>query len=163
MGVYFVIVLIHLLSLHPPVQGDDEGDVAGDGGGDCPEFWEPGHSVGLGCLLFYGAKHSWNQAEQFCRTQQNATLVEILTEDQLAFIEMYLDLFSDLLPFPNTWWTGARDVGGDWEWVTSRKPVAGFVWEDGHPGTGGDCMVLGIQGGQDMQCDRQYYTLCHRQ
>ena len=86
-----------------------------------------------------------------------------MTEDQLAYIEAYLDLFSEELPRPNTWWSGARDVGGDWEWVTSREPVAGFVWEDGHPGVGGDCMMLGIQGGQDIQCDRQYCTLCHKQ
>merc|ERR1719369_362719 len=145
---YFVIVLLLILSQHFPVQGDGGGDGGGDDGGDCPEFWEPAHSVGLGCLLFYNgiAKHTWDQALQFCRTQENATLVEIMTEDQLAFIEMYMDLFSDLLPYPNTWWTGARDLGGDWEWVTSREPVAGFVWQDGHPGAGGECMVLGIQG-----------------
>ena len=164
--VYFIIVLLPLLPQLLPVLGDGgaDGDGGCDIGGCCPEFWEPAHSVGLGCLFFYGrAKFSWDQAQQFCRTQENATLVEIMTEDQVAFLEIYLELFSDELPYLNTWWTGATDVGGDWEWVTSKKPVPGFVWEDGHPGAGGDCMVLGIQGGLDIQCEAQYYPLCQKQ
>ena len=125
----------------------------------------PGESVGLGCLLFYGnAKFTWDEAQQFCCSQHNSTLIEILTEDQLSFIELYLELFYEVLPFLNTWWTGgvARGSEADWVYVSSSQPVPDFVWGEGHPSTRGDCMVLDKQNhrGQDISCNNQYYALC---
>ena len=80
--------------------------------GNCPEFWEPADSVGLGCLLFrgYSGKITWTEAKNYCENVQNATLIEIQTEDQLAFIETYLFIFEDILPYPNAWWTGGTDL-----------------------------------------------------
>ena len=50
----------------------------------CPHNWVDATFVDLGCL-------PWEQANIYCH-EENATLIEILTEEQLDFVRM--ELFS---------------------------------------------------------------------
>ena len=61
----------------------------------CPETWIDGSVVGLGCLLFDSSLDlTWEEANNFCQFTNNATLLEILTEEQLVFTQLELTLLA---------------------------------------------------------------------
>ena len=70
----------------------------------CPEPWVDGSSVGLGCLLFNSSLAlTWDEANNFCQFTSNATLLEILTEEQLIFTQLELTRLADEEGGRN-WW-----------------------------------------------------------
>ena len=58
----------------------------------CPTGWRDAASVGLGCLLFNAdTGMDWNAASEFCKgSQEGASLIEILTSEQMDFMMMEL-------------------------------------------------------------------------
>merc|ERR1712226_1730243 len=55
----------------------------------CPEKWIDASFVDMGCLLFNSTTTmDWESANTYCQGAPNATLVEIATEMQLAFVQM---------------------------------------------------------------------------
>ena len=58
----------------------------------CPTGWRDAASVGLGCLLFNAdTGMDWNAASEFCKgSEEGASLVEILTSEQMDFMMMEL-------------------------------------------------------------------------
>ena len=110
----------------------------------CSPGWIQTFWVEMGFLLFYSKEsYGWDEANAYCQEIENATLVEILTEEQLDFISMELtSLGADV----NVWWSGALDTGreGNWIWISSLRPVEVFMWEDSQPN--------GCTGTNSQQC-----------
>merc|ERR1719450_2107389 len=101
----------------------------------CPPHWEQATWVDMGCLLFNSTTPlTWFDANTYCQTQENAALVEILTEEQHEFLQMQLSMLEDHEE-EKSWWTGGNDIGreGKWSWVTSQAPVGDFLWYSGYP------------------------------
>merc|ERR1711962_197066 len=114
----------------------------------CPSGWVDASFVDMGCLFFNSteAHESWDDTAASCQLgTQNATLVEILTENQMAFVLMQRDVIA-VHEEPRHWWTGASDVGinGKWFWTPSLSPVGDFLWHTGFPNsrTQDNCMIL---------------------
>merc|ERR1711971_306478 len=61
--------------------------------GNCPHGWMDGSFVGLGCMLFNSTKGmDWIDSSIYCRNAyRNASLVEILTVEQMEFLIMELE------------------------------------------------------------------------
>ena len=105
--------------------------------GSCPEGWIDASFVKMGCLYFDSTAplSSWDATSSMCQTATpNSTLVEITSEEQMAFIQMELDMLADH-ELPRHWWTAGTDVGinGKWVWATSLTPVEDYVWAIGRP------------------------------
>ena len=136
----------------------------------CPKFWVQATHVDLGCLLFNSSTtYTWPDANTYCQEQENATLVEILTEEQLELIQMELYVLENESG-AHQWWIGGTDMGneGDWFWIKSKEPVAEFIWHQGQPAQGfkGDCAALWSGGynyeGDDNSCTRLLYPICQQ-
>ena len=91
------------------------------GSAGCPEGWIDSRSADdMGCLLIDTTwTYSWIDANNFCNSL-NASLVEILTEDQHEFLIMELEVLADN-GHRHDWWTSATDAGmiGRWYWAQS--------------------------------------------
>ena len=125
--------------------------------------------VDMGCLSFNSteALASWDDSARMCQmATPNASLVEILTEDQMAFVQMEIDLL-EAHEAPRHWWTGATDVGinGKWFWAPSLSPVEDFVWVSPYPKDelSNNCMIINYSSnaGTNINCDyTDAYPLC---
>ena len=138
-------------------------------GGACPRGWVDASFVDMGCLYFNSteALASWDDSASMCQTATpNATLVEILTKDQMAFVQMEIDLL-EAHEAPRHWWTGATDVGinGKWFWAPSLSPVEQFVWVSPYPQDelSNNCLIINYSSnaGTNINCDyTAAYPLC---
>ena len=92
-------------------------------------------SVGPG-LSALQARHSWDQANNHCNLEENASLVEIFTPEQHEYIILELELLADSGK-KQDWWTSGTDVRrqGRWFWVQSLELVEEFVWGEDEPNT----------------------------
>ena len=122
----------------------------------------------MGCLYFNStAALVWDDTVTMCqKATPNATLVEILTENQMAFVQMEIEV---LKPHegPHHWWTGATDHGinGRWIWAPSLAPVEEFIWHTGYPKSElkANCMMIhsSYDAGYNVACDyTAAYPLC---
>ena len=135
----------------------------------CPISWVQADLVNLGCLLFNSTTaYTWEKAYGYCQSVENASLVEILTGEQLQFIQMELYVLEEQ-EGKNLWWTGATDLGreGHWIWMGSLTPVDEFVWRSGYPSGGvtENCLYLNSGGsyeGYDNPCSILYYPICQK-
>ena len=135
----------------------------------CPDHWIRATFVDMGCLYVNRtAQVSWEDANRICQTveNQNAFLVEILTEDQMDFLAMELSAITDV---PGSkYWTGGTDKGreGQWFWISSLKAVGDFVFYSGQPNNGvaQNCLILpwnfDYLGGSYSCADPYYYPIC---
>ena len=131
----------------------------------CPEHWVDATSTGLGCLLFNSTTdYTWEEANNYCQRDENASLVEILTTLQLDFIRR------ELYGRRGDWWTSGTDLAreGQWYWGPSRLSVADWVWssENNEPsgGTYWNCMMISTDGGygRSYACIAWYYPICQK-
>ena len=114
------------------------------------------HLEGLGCLLFGTEPGTFQDANTICHNN-SAHLVEILTESQMDYMVMELQLLDSFLG-PRFYLGGGTDWNreGQWYWAHSLIPIESFVWAKGqpnhrisenylgfHPLTGYDCHDLG--------------------
>ena len=59
----------------------------------CPRsrYWVQANLVDMGCLLLNSTTtYTWEQAYLYCLEEENASLVEIQTEEQVDFLKMEL-------------------------------------------------------------------------
>ena len=135
----------------------------------CPEHWIRATFVDMGCLYFNRtAEVTWDDANKICQNieNQNATLVEILTEDQMDFLAMELDAIGEAGNI--RYWTGGTDKGreGQWFWISSLKEMGDFVWASGHISSGTDWNCVGLHSslhylGDDYVCSSSsFYPIC---
>ena len=127
-------------------------------------FWN--HCVG--CLLFNStATYNWEEANNYCQFEANGSLIEIINEEQLAFVQMELWVLADH-EGDHYWWTSGTDLGreGRWYWASSLTPVGSFIWYTNEPGSPkSNCLYLeyawGWEGG-DVPCDYKsnIYPIC---
>ena len=115
--------------------------------GACPSGWVDASFVDMGCLYFNSTKAEiWDDSIISCQmATPNASLVEILTKDQMAFVQMEIELL-EAHEGKHFWWTGATDVGinGKWFWAPSLSPVEEFIWAPGYPKSElkNNCMMI---------------------
>merc|ERR1712211_25166 len=137
--------------------------------GACPSGWVDASFVDMGCLFFNSteALASWDDSATMCQmATPNATLVEILTENQMALVQMEIELL-EAHEGVHYWWTGATDVGinGKWFWAPSLSPVEEFMWAPGYPSSAhqNNCMMIhyNLDAGYNQHCDYpNAYPLC---
>ena len=134
---------------------------------ECPADWVDATSMDLGCLLFNSTTaYTWEKAYGYCRSVENASLIDILTEEQLDFVRLKLyDLEEQ--NGKELWWTGATDLGreGQWTWMGGLTPVSEFIWRAGYPNGGvtENCLYLNSGGsyeGYDNPCSILYHPIC---
>ena len=132
----------------------------------CPEKWIDASFVEMGCLLFNSTTtYTWDKANNYCQSHHNATLLEILTEMEMAFIQMEANVLGDH-EGERDWWTSGTDAGrqGVWMWASSYTPVDDFIWYTGEPNTNSfNCLSLeNIFNflGEDDDCASTRYPIC---
>ena len=91
------------------------------------------HMEGLGCLLFGTEPGTFQDGNTFCYSN-SAHLMEILTESQMDYMVMELQLLESFLG-PRIYCGGGTDWNreGQWYWAHSLSPVGNFVWHDYEP------------------------------
>ena len=132
----------------------------------CPNGWVQATFVNLGCLLFNSTvSYTWEEAYKYCYENENATLVEFMTEEQMDFLWMEMNVLAEHESMHH-WWSGASDLGreGEWIWMNSLYPVPDFAWSPAQPNGGirENCMYLypSYAGGEDNTCLAGYYPIC---
>ena len=126
----------------------------------------------MGCILFNSSEaYDWEHAYDYCHRFENASLVEIRTEEQLEFLKMEL-LVLENHEGRHNWWTGATDYGreGQWYWMGSLTPVADYVWASGQPNEGSldNCLNLETSNynyfylGYDVNCSYASFPICQK-
>merc|ERR1712126_66404 len=136
------------------------------GNNPCPIAWVMATHVDMGCLLFNSTKaYTWEEAYEYCYTQENATLVEFSTEEQMEFLWMEMNVLGDHEGRHYSW-TGGTDIGreGEWIWMKSLTPVADFLWYSNYPNGGIKQNCLSVHpsngGATDDSCTSLYYPIC---
>ena len=137
----------------------------------CPDHWVDATLTGMGCLLFNSTtSYTWEEANNYCQRDENASLVEIWTSLQLDIIRTELILLTDH-ESARSWWTSATDLAreGEWYWGSSGAPVGDFIWasisDDPNGGTGENCMKLYNNWdfyGNSYSCTSRYYPICQK-
>merc|ERR1711942_13145 len=112
----------------------------------CPQSWQDATDLGLGCLLYNSTERmDFITASTYCKEcYENASLVEILTVEQMDYLRMSLKIL-EAGSGRRWWWAGAADLGinNDWRWLRSGETVPeDFAWFHGTGGSGSDCMML---------------------
>ena len=112
--------------------------------------------------------YNLDEAQEYCQGAENATLIEIYTQEQLDFFKMARFAIEGQ-DRRKSWWLGGTDRGreGDWFWMNSLKPVGDFVWWQTQPSGGLDenCMYCTVDAGisfWDIPCDEEHYPVCQR-
>ena len=128
----------------------------------------------MGCLLINRTETlTWEEAHKSCQAEKNASLVEILTTDQMDYLQMELTSIEEFIG-PAYYWTGGTDHGreGRWIWMYSLESVEDFVWYNGpsdkQPNGGSDANCLYLHpdkynyDGCDWDCTGKYYPICQK-
>ena len=87
---------------------------------NCPDTWLDASFLDMGCLLINSSKaYHWDAANIYCQRDENATLVEIVSEAQLGFLRMKLTEQMTGHQGNKNCWTSGTDAGrnGVWRWV----------------------------------------------
>ena len=127
-----------------------------------------GHLEGLGCLLFGNEQGTFQDGNTFCHNN-SAHLVEILTESQIDYMVMELQLLESFLG-PRTYLGGGTDWNreGQWYWANSLIPIESFVWDKGEPNHGTEENYLGFYAELGYYCAdlgntrTDYYPICQK-
>eukprot|EP00091_Calanus_sinicus_P022866 TRINITY_DN7480_c0_g1_i2.p1 TRINITY_DN7480_c0_g1~~TRINITY_DN7480_c0_g1_i2.p1 ORF type:complete len:195 (-),score=67.49 TRINITY_DN7480_c0_g1_i2:110-616(-) len=115
------------------------GLISGGEAADCSHGWIDGNPYDLGCLLFDGSTtYTWNDAQEFCHTQEACSLVEISNQEQQDFLAQTAYQLESFTGQQRHWFIGATDVGteGRWFWPTSLKVATFTAWYGSEPNSG---------------------------
>merc|ERR1711892_263167 len=137
----------------------------------CPRQWVDATFVDLGCLLLNSnTSYTWEEANIYCQEKENATLIEIKTEEQLEYLQM--ELFTlEGHEDSRDWWTAGTDLAseGNWYWAVTLKSVGSFIWskENNEPtnSTIYNCLYLHNDYGyfgSDIECTNMMYPICQQ-
>merc|ERR1719186_196062 len=137
---------------------------------NCPNYWVDGTFVDMGCFLFNTtASMTLEEASQYCQGVENASLIEIHTQEQLDFFKMERFVIEGS-GARKSWWLGGTDRGreGRWFWMNSLLAVEDFVWWQTQPSGGlkENCMYTTVDAGisfWDTDCTEMHYPVCQRQ
>ena len=102
----------------------DLGEVRSQGSANCPDQWLDASFVDMGCLLINSSKaYHWDAANIYCQRDENATLVEILSQEQLGFLRMKLTEHMEGHEGNKNCWTSGTDAGrnGVWRWANHTR------------------------------------------
>ena len=121
-------------------------------------------------MLFNSSRSdTWQSANTYCQAEANATLVELLAEEQLDLVRMVLEVVEDHEGGVASWWTSGTDLAreGAWYWGASLAPVQPWVWFGSEPDSGllGNCMVLNGNfeyKALDSSCTSERKPICQR-
>ena len=109
---------------------------------------------------------TYDQANQYCQDVENASLIEIHTQDQLDFFKMERFVIEGE-DRRKSWWLGGTDQGRDgrWFWMNSLMAVEDFVWWQTQPNGGleENCMYTTVDAGLsfwDTACTDTHYPIC---
>ena len=112
--------------------------------GPCESGWVDAKDLDLGCLFLGNDYGTFQDANTFCYNK-SAHLVEILTENQMDFMVMQLQLLQTVTG-GRAYWAGGTDWNreGQWYWAHSLIPIESFVWYKGESqeGTNNNYMVF---------------------
>merc|ERR1712037_522143 len=103
---------------------------------NCPEKWLDASFMDMGCLYFNTTLAlTWDDANAMCQMSTNSTLVDIVTEMQMGFLQMELDVIANAEGTTHVWWTAGTDAGinGRWIWATTLTDVGDYLWRSGYP------------------------------
>ena len=134
----------------------------------CDPGWMDAHLEGLGCLLFGNEPGTFEDANRFCYNN-SAPLVEILTEGQMDYMVMELQLLETFLG-PRFYCGGGTDWNseGRWYWANSLIPIEDFVWTKGEPNEGIKANYFafwptsGYYGADEGRGEDKYYPICQK-
>ena len=77
----------------------------------CEPGWTDASFVDMGCLFFNTTLVHYWEANEFCRWEQTAGLMELDTREQLEYISLQLQLLELQMGQQFTWWAGGSDLG----------------------------------------------------
>ena len=138
---------------------------------DCPHGWVDGSFVEMGCIMLNAnSSMTLEEANEYCYSSHNASLVELRMPEQLEFVRMELEMLEEH-EGGKDWWTSGTDVGreGQWYWASSLAPVHDFVWSSGNTVSGitQNCLALLDSStanenymGYDRPCTDSGFPLC---
>ena len=126
------------------------------------------HLEGLGCLLFGTEPGTFQDANTFC-FNNSAHLVEILTESQMDYMVMELQLLESFVG-PRQYWGGGTDWNreGHWYWAHSLIPIESFVWYKTEPNQRITENYMGFHPSQGYYCrdvgndNDEYFPICQK-
>merc|ERR1712025_770007 len=135
----------------------------------CPEHWTQATFVDMGCILINRTEAmTWDEANIYCQEVENASLLEIHTQDQMDYLSMELNAIEEFIGAAY-YWVGATDKGreGKWIWISSLEPVDDFVWHTGYPRSSykHNCMFLHVSWdyeAADATDTVTYYPICQK-
>merc|ERR1711934_79433 len=135
---------------------------------NCPEKWFDASFMDMGCLYFNTTQDlTWDDANTMCQKNTNGTLVDIVTEMQMGFLQMELEVIANAEGTEHVWWTAGTDVGinGRWIWATTLTAVEDYVWQSSYPdaSAGYNCLSLGSGFGYlgyNRPCDQMRMAIC---
>ena len=106
---------------------------------ECSQGWLDFYRVGLGCLYFDTTQTlTWNDAQEFCHSQEESYLLEVLDEDQNHDIVMMCFQIAQVTQETRNWWMGLTDISFEdrWFWPHSLQPVDYSNWHGNEPNNG---------------------------
>ena len=101
-NISFSILVFGLVPMHcyapahlgPTFNISEKGTINSHQEGDCPDGWNDGSSVGLGCILVdinnLGSDHTSQHQRQSARVLRQGRLLEIYSESQMSFLQEIL-------------------------------------------------------------------------
>merc|ERR1712013_29757 len=138
--------------------------------GSCPHGWVDGGPYSLGCVQFNGTKtYNWNDAQEFCFTQDESNLVEIFNQAQQGFLVEMAFQIQEFTGENRHWWIGATDVAseGEWFWPKSREEAKYTSWNNGQPNNGPNYNYVIMNYAMEFNWDdtahsSSYYPICQK-
>merc|ERR1712133_357018 len=135
----------------------------------CPEHWTQATFVDMGCILINRTEQiTWEEANTYCQEVENASFLEIHTQDQMDYLSMELNSIEEFIG-TGYYWLGGTDKGreGKWIWMSSLEPVDSLLWQSGYPKANykQNCLVLHPSWDYeafDTSCATSRYPICQK-
>eukprot|EP00090_Calanus_glacialis_P022791 TRINITY_DN35102_c0_g1_i1.p1 TRINITY_DN35102_c0_g1~~TRINITY_DN35102_c0_g1_i1.p1 ORF type:complete len:160 (+),score=38.34 TRINITY_DN35102_c0_g1_i1:1-480(+) len=136
----------------------------------CSAGWFDGNPYNLGCVQFNGTTAlTWDNAQEFCHTQEESNLVEIFNQDQQDFLKLMAEQLEIFTGDKRHWWIGATDVAyeGRWIWPHKLETVDYAAWYGAEPNSGPTNNYAIMNYGADFMWTDQtevstYYPICQK-
>ncbi|XP_076090396.1 perlucin-like protein [Mytilus galloprovincialis] len=128
---------------------------------DCGEkTCEPGWLKYKGsCYFFSKNSNTWINAERECR-QKSSNLVKIESASENIWIKRQAEVTHDQR------WIGAREVHGQWEWVSDLSPLTFTSWAVNEPNNAKEnCAHIHkviSYNWNDIKCSKRFNFICEK-
>ena len=146
-NISFSILVFGLVPMHcyapahlgPTFNISEKGTINSHQEGDCPDGWNDGSSVGLGCILADINNLGSDQptSEAICKSFEGGRLLEIYSESQMSFLQEILTGLEEQLGINDGfiwYWLGLNDIQEEGQWVWPSGAQTNFTfWWPGEP------------------------------